>query len=281
MLSISKIEEILQDTLSTEKIIEINGLEELPLKGLRAGDLSGKKFNQLLVLGRGPQELTPSHQFVRWWCICDCPEHTIVLVRANNLRTGNTKSCGCHRQEVGRLHFQALGKATAKNIAGQAFGELTALEPTEERNNRSVVWKCKCSCGKFHFVSAKDLISKRIESCGHTQDSRGVRKIKTILDTNNIPYVVEKTFETCRFPDSNKPARFDFYIENKLLLEYDGEQHFKEVSEFFRDSLEVRQYHDAYKNQWCKDNHIPLVRIPYTALDDISLETIMGDKYRI
>ena len=51
--------------------------------------------------------------------------------------------------------------------------------------------------------------------------------IINILKENNIPFVTQKTFENCRFPYSNRKARFDFYIDNKYLIEYDGEQHFR------------------------------------------------------
>ena len=35
------------------------------------------------------------------------------------------------------------------------------------------------------------------------------------------------------------------------------------------------QAHDEYKNQWCKDNNIPLIRIPYTKLDTLCIEDLM------
>lgn len=148
------------------------------------------------------------------------------------------------------------------------------------RKNGSVVWECKCSCGRTHYVAANDLRAKRVGSCGCVKQSKGVRKIQSILDENNIPYILEKTFDTCRFPDTNQCARFDFYIADNFLLEYDGIQHFQESDpNFFRDSLEKRQEHDNIKNQWCKLNNIPLKRIPYTVFDKITLETIMGDEY--
>ena len=32
---------------------------------------------------------------------------------------------------------------------------------------------------------------------------------------------------------------------------------------------------DKYKNQWCKDNNIPLIRIPYTHLKDLCIEDLL------
>ena len=35
------------------------------------------------------------------------------------------------------------------------------------------------------------------------------------------------------------------------------------------------QERDALKNQWCKDNNIPLIRIPYTHLNDLKIEDLL------
>lgn len=53
------------------------------------------------------------------------------------------------------------------DIRGQQFGELTAIEPTDRRRGCYVVWRCRCSCGKEFFATAKDLRSGNTRSCGH------------------------------------------------------------------------------------------------------------------
>ena len=209
--------------------------------------------------------------------MCNCPSHTILLVRTSNLQTNNTKSCGCLNVEKRAERIAAIGRSAAKNITGQTFNELTAIKPTNKRNNGSVVWECRCSCGKQHFVSAKDLINNRIKSCGHSIESSGIRKIKTILNENNIKYITEKTFSTCKFEDTNASARFDFYLPDyNILIEFDGVQHYREQDlNYFRDSLEKRQQHDKYKTDWCKENRIQLNRIPYYKEDEISLSMLL------
>lgn len=44
---------------------------------------------------------------------------------------------------------------TIKNIKGQRFGRLVALEPTGFRDphNGCVMWLCRCDCGKLHIVN--------------------------------------------------------------------------------------------------------------------------------
>ena len=41
-----------------------------------------------------------------------------------------------------------------------------------------------------------------------------------------------------------------------------------------KEDFEKTKIHDAYKNQWCKENNIPLIRIPYTHLKDLCIEDL-------
>lgn len=181
--------------------------------------------------------------------------------------------------------MQNIKKATEAcklNLTNKTFGELLVLEPTSERKNNSVIWKCQCSCGKIHYAPANELNAYRILSCGHLQESYGATKIQKLLIDNDIPFVKEKTFPTCRFSDSNAYARFDFWVNDEFLIEFDGIQHFREQdNKFFRDSLEKRQEHDNFKNNWCHKNGIPLKRIPYTDQNILTFDMIMGDKYLV
>jgi hypothetical protein len=40
-------------------------------------------------------------------------------------------------------------------------------------------------------------------------------------------------------------------------------------------NTEDAQKHDAIKTQWCKDNNIPLIRIPYTEYNKLCLEDLL------
>lgn len=181
-----------------------------------------------------------------------------------------------------KLNFKKAVEACKLNLTNRRFGLLVAIAPTEKRSGNSVVWQCQCDCGATCYIPANTLNAGRTESCGCSVESKGVRKIRNILLENNVPYSVEKTFPTCIFPETQAHAKFDFYINNEFLLEYDGKQHFYECdTNFFRDSFEKRQQHDLFKNQWCKENNIPLKRIPYTEIKNITFETIMGDEFLV
>lgn len=70
-------------------------------------------------------------------------------------------SCGCRK---------SIGLREAIDITGEIYGRLTAIKPTKERsNNGSVIWECKCICGKTKLVSAGDLKKGVVKSCGCLQ----------------------------------------------------------------------------------------------------------------
>ena len=57
-----------------------------------------------------------------------------------------------------------------KDLTGQRFGRLTALEPTEDRHRTSVVWRCRCDCGTECRVPSDWLRRGVKRSCGCLQD---------------------------------------------------------------------------------------------------------------
>lgn len=53
-----------------------------------------------------------------------------------------------------------------KDLTGQRFGMLIALEPTSKRVDGKIVWKCKCDCGNLHYTANPNLTSGDTTSCG-------------------------------------------------------------------------------------------------------------------
>lgn len=137
-------------------------------------------------------------------------------------------------------------KNSSLNLIGKRFGKLIVLEQTNIRKNKNVVWKCQCDCGNITYVTTNSLTKGDTKSCGCIK-SFGEEKISQLLRENNIFFEREKQFNNCRFPDTNKMARFDFYVNNEYIIEFDGKQHF-EINNFFEQNLENIQEHDNFKN---------------------------------
>jgi len=110
--------------------------------------------------------------------------------------------------------------------------------------------------------------------CPKCNESKGELQIRTYLEENSISFEQEKTFKDL------PRKRFDFYIkELNLCIEYDGEFHYKEYNKFgSKPTLLKSQERDKLKNQYCKDNDINLLRIPYW--DFKNIEKILVTKTR-
>lgn len=118
----------------------------------------------------------------------------------------------------------------------------------------------RCSCGKVYTTSFGNYKYANVTTClsCSCKMSNGEKRIKDFLEFNKVNFVQEKRFEDCR---DVKPLPFDFYLpELNLIIEYDGEQHFGKV---YNRDYETTKKHDEIKNQYCKDNNIYLLRIPY------------------
>ena len=164
------------------------------------------------------------------------------------------------------------------DLTGQTFNYLTVIEKGK-KSNHGYYWKCKClKCNKnIYSVRTDQLTSGKTTVCNYCNEaiSMGEHLIIKLLSENNIPFETQKTFESCRFPDTNAYAKFDFYVNKQYLIEFDGQQHFSNSSSnFFNVSFDYIKQHDEYKNKWCKENNIPLIRIPYYKIQSLTIDDL-------
>ena len=62
-------------------------------------DLTGQVYGRLTVIKRVDDYISPSgDRKVQWLCKCKCGKE--VIVTGNNLKNGNSKSCGCYNREL-------------------------------------------------------------------------------------------------------------------------------------------------------------------------------------
>ena len=72
-------------------------LKKLP----HADNLKGMRFGRLVVMKRVGTSLNDRHPI--WRCKCDCGKKTDV--RSCDLKSGNTKSCGCMGKEKAKRNW--------------------------------------------------------------------------------------------------------------------------------------------------------------------------------
>lgn len=102
--------------------------------------------------------------------------------------------------------------------------------------------------------------------------SKGVKLIESYLDEHEIQYVREYRYDDLRSWRANIMLPFDFYLpEFNILIEYDGEQHFRPTELFGGiESFNRLKENDKRKDAYATEKGITLLRIPYTKILSIS-----------
>ena len=238
-------------------------------------DLTGKKIGRLLITGIVEQSSSKNEHRALYSATCDCGNK--IQIRSSQLVGKRaTQSCGCLQKEI-------TSKRKLDDLTGRKFGELTVIKRVENTEGGETRYLCSCSCGSLIKVTAPALKGGQ-KSCGCIR-SKGEYRISNILKENNISFLKQKEFDDIEGALPKGVFKFDFYIEDKYLLEYDGSQHFIPSNKGWNDRkhFEQTQRRDEAKNNYCREKGIPLIRIPYTRLDDICLEDLKLEttKFRI
>ena len=157
----------------------------------------------------------------RTYYVCECECGTKKEVRADHLKAGKSKSCGCLQKEV-------VKENTRIDLTGQQFGHLTVIGPgikPETNHQRGAYWTCQCTCGCVINVSAHSLRNGRTKSCGCIK-SMGEDRVAKILLDNKANFGKQFSFEDC-LSDKGKRLYFDFIVYRNngsfVLVEYQGE----------------------------------------------------------
>lgn len=145
-------------------------------------------------------------------------------------------------------------------------------------NNNTLIKLRHKVCGKvdkYYPVGIKN--GTRCRVCNETS---GERKIRMSLESLGVEFRKEYVI---RYHNS-RLGKVDFVImdalnTDKILvgIEYDGRQHFEPIEKFGgEDALKETQERDTLKDEWFKENNIPLLRIAYWDYDNI--EYILNKK---
>ena len=200
-----------------------------------------------------------------------CPKHGEQKIYLGNLKQGNgCKLCG--RENISNS-LKLLPEEVSNIIS--SINNSILLNPEEYINSHVKNLKVKCgTCGKVYITSLnnyKGINTGKCPKCDNVQ-SRGENKIENYLMSHNIDFTSEKRFESCKDQYS---LPFDFYVPSfNLCIEYDGEHHYFPV--FSKESHLKTVKHDRIKNEFCQNNGISLLRIPYWEYNNV--ETILDNE---
>lgn len=243
-------------------------------------DMIGKTYGQLIV--RRLKDISEykdgKRPVLEWYCDCSCGNKNI-LVKGTELRAGRKTMCSECAMKLKREHTHSY---FFKDITGNRYGKLVAIKPYyddwNDNHNKSILWLCKCDCGREVIVSENKLQTGSTSSCGCLV-SKGEERIRYILDLYNINYERQYKFDDLRNLDTNRRLKFDFAIFDfnnnlKFLLEYDGNQHvygsrYSKDPEKNKQKFERLKRSDQMKNDYCDQHNIKLIRIDHKHFNDI------------
>jgi Fe-S cluster assembly iron-binding protein IscA len=125
---------------------------------------------------------------------------------------------------------------------------------------------------KYKTTWAEFLIGKRCPFCNI---SKGEKEIFKVLKRININFYQQYKFANCKL---KLPLPFDFYIPNyNICIEYQGIQHYEPVIFFGGEKqFKLQQKLDQIKKNYCNNNNIKLIEIPYWDFDNIELILTKG-----
>lgn len=217
---------------------------------------------------------------------CGCGEE--FLVPYKHFKNGNQRQCQKCGKQI-RVNKRKLDYSIVKDFIEIHSNSGCKLLSESYKNHNSKI-RIQCACGNefetlFYIFKRYDVRSCAICRQKNSTRSKGELKIEEWLISNNIKFQKEYTFEELK---NTKKLRFDFAILSsdggvKMLIEFDGKQHFG-MGNFTNDQEEMMlqyqetMYADMLKNEFCFDKGIPLLRIPfnkYLHIDEILDRTLL------
>lgn len=112
----------------------------------------GFQQENLTVVSATPRR---KNGYTIWLCGCDCGG--LIELDTRTLQWGTVQDCG----------WQTKVRPGQRDITGQRFGRLVAIESTRLRNTSgTTVWRCRCDCGNEVLTSLSQLTQGYKKSCG-------------------------------------------------------------------------------------------------------------------
>jgi very-short-patch-repair endonuclease len=179
-----------------------------------------------------------------------CPEHGEFLINAGK----HYRGVGCirctHRKKLNTL--EAIEDFKTVHLAKYDYSKVNYT-------NAKIPVEIICpEHGSFFQKPNNHKNGSGCPKCAQeNSESKGERKVREFLESNNIKYSQEvKLFDN---------YRFDFYLEDlNTVIEYDGKQHFEPVEYFGGlEGFLKTQERDKIKTEYCLENNIRIIRIGY------------------
>ena len=191
---------------------------------MKKENLLGQKFERLLVIAEA--EPVGTRRRAAWLCQCDCGNQKIV--KADELKSGDTKSCGCLNKELNVERGRKMGVSNVQ------------FHPSETTARR--VWKKGYSDGDISFDDFFRLSQMDCHYCGaapnNTQNAAMEDKKSSQFAKDNgnfvyngldridssLPHTLDNIVSCCKWCNFAKRERTVAEFEAWLELAYQALQ---------------------------------------------------------
>ena len=202
----------------------------------------------------------------------ECPKHGIHKMKINNFFAG--KRCPeCSYEKSREKHKLPIAEVIRR--IEKCGGHINNPEDYVNQSEKNLYITC-IKCGNPFLTSLTLFTQHHGQTCPDcsNRESNGEIAVRKYLENNNIKYEPYKWFSNCR---DVKPLPFDFYLPDcNTVIEFDGQQHYCDTHYFSNFSFGKNLIHDQIKTDYCKDNNINLIRIPYWNIDKV--DEILDEK---
>lgn len=212
---------------------------------------------------------------------CNIKYHSRILVQDTNgyrsLMAPNSIMRGSSFER-----FSVRNPYTIDNIRIFAFNKgWDCIVYNQEYKGDKIPLKFMCACGNDFYVDINHFVDGKYQ-CNECRlrQSAIAAKVELWLNQNHIVYSKEKKFDDCK---NKKPLPFDFYLDDfNACIEVDGVGHYRPVAfggrkEEAQDIYEQRVQNDLIKTEYCKNNNIPLLRLPFWIIENDDYEGLLYD----
>lgn len=179
------------------------------------------------------------------------------------------------RQGTNNSTFAKYNPFVLENI--RRYCELNGLSckiPDQEYLGWDNPFKVICECGR-EFITTFTHFTEGKHECDRCSGRQSVYEIKieNWLIANKVPYVRQyRIKELPRQP-------FDFFVDNKVLIEMDGEFHYRAIKMISEEQAlkeyEALKQRDKIKTDYCKEHNIKLIRFTKAQIINKEYEQIL------
>jgi hypothetical protein len=192
-----------------------------------------------------------------------CTQHGEITIRVPSLKKGS----GCKICANERISKKYIDRGKLEFLH-KIDDNTRAVESSYINSTTPMILICKAHNIEY-TQTPRDYVAgwRGCPKCRRI--SLGEVKILNYLTERQISYVREYTSSGCINPETGRMLPFDFYLTDlATLIEYDGEQHFKEIN-YFKMDLQKRKHLDRIKTEWASQAGLRLIRLPYWDFDNI------------